>query len=101
MSKSEKSNKARAVQEQRELLQKQLDWISSKMAPIKENLHTLQDNCPHENVAKEAHSNVGNYDPSADRYWYDITCDDCGKRWTEDQDAYNKKEFERRRRRDQ
>lgn len=45
----------------------------------------LQRICDHVNVKKVARSNTGNYDPSADCYWYDCKCPDCDKFWMEDQ----------------
>lgn len=45
----------------------------------------LQDSCPHVNVDKKYKGNSGNYDPSADSYWIEYRCPDCGKFWTEDQ----------------
>lgn len=38
--------------------------------------------CAHPNHTRTAGSNTGNYDPSADSYWYDFECSDCGHRWT-------------------
>lgn len=48
-------------------------------------LADLQALCRHPNAEKIARSNTGNYDPSADAYWYDCRCPDCGKFWMEDQ----------------
>ena len=45
----------------------------------------LQALCKHPDVTKKMCSNTGNYDPSADSYWYECKCPDCGKRWNEDQ----------------
>lgn len=42
----------------------------------------LQTACPHTNTTKEHRCNVGNYDPSADCYWTEHTCQDCGKYWS-------------------
>jgi len=41
--------------------------------------------CTHPNASKEARSNTGNWDPSADSYWYQCKCPDCQKAWTEEQ----------------
>lgn len=48
-------------------------------------LHDLQEECSHPDVEKEAKASTGNYDPSADSYWYNCYCPDCGKQWREDQ----------------
>jgi len=48
-------------------------------------LSELQTECPHQNVKKEYKGSGGNYDPSADSYWINFDCPDCGKRWQEDQ----------------
>lgn len=39
--------------------------------------------CPHESLLKKHRANTGNYDPSANSYWTEFTCLDCGKFWTE------------------
>ena len=45
----------------------------------------LQEECTHPNVHKKGGSNTGNYDPSADAYWWTFNCPDCIKYWREDQ----------------
>lgn len=45
----------------------------------------LQEICNHPNVDKKYKGNSGNYDPSADSYWIEYRCPDCGKFWIEDQ----------------
>ncbi len=45
----------------------------------------LQKKCKHINLTKIPGANIGNYDPSADSYWYDFECYDCGKKWREKQ----------------
>ncbi len=39
----------------------------------------LRDSCPHINFESSYGSNDGNYDPSADRYWVNFKCLDCGQ----------------------
>lgn len=58
--------------------------IMEKIEELEEELHELQETCPHPNVNKQYHSNSGNYDPSQDCEWYSFTCPDCDKRWTEE-----------------
>lgn len=45
----------------------------------------LQNHCNHVNVDKQYKGNSGNYDPTADSYWIEFKCSDCGKFWIEDQ----------------
>ena len=52
---------------------------------IEKSILVLRSQCGHYDVKKIARSNTGNYDPSADSYWYDCTCPDCDKFWMEDQ----------------
>lgn len=63
-----------------EMLRKQ---ITDAMSQIKQ----IQSECTHPKscLKRESHGSHGNYDPSADRYWYEFHCELCGKRWTEDQ----------------
>lgn len=56
-----------------------------KLAKIQQAIRALQNECKHPNHTKVAKSNTGNYDPSADCYWYECRCPDCGKYWHEDQ----------------
>jgi hypothetical protein len=41
--------------------------------------------CDHANAKRVARAEAGGYDPSNDHYWYEFSCGDCGKFWTEDQ----------------
>jgi hypothetical protein len=59
--------------------------LTKKIETAQAQIRQLQASCPHPNVQKEYGSNTGNYDPSADSYWIDWNCPDCGKRWTTDQ----------------
>lgn len=45
----------------------------------------IQDLCEHPDASKEYKANSGNYDPSADSYWIEYKCPDCGRFWMEDQ----------------
>ena len=45
----------------------------------------LQAACNHNEVTKKYWANTGNYDPSCDGYYVDITCKYCGHKWTEEQ----------------
>lgn len=58
--------------------EKEIDKIYAK-------IHRLQENCKHKNVNKIPKGDTGNWDKSDDAYWYEITCKDCDKYWTEPQ----------------
>jgi hypothetical protein len=75
-----------------------VDDINNQISNLYKELKQIQKECSHPKscLEKEAKSNSGNYDPSADRYWYDFHCTLCDKRWSEDQEEYNKKERMRR-----
>lgn len=51
------------------------------------DLRELQAECEHTFVTRKACANTGNYDPSADSYWWEYKCPCCGCFWTEDQRA--------------
>jgi hypothetical protein len=68
----------RAIREKRASIQGIID-ISNK------DLLELQAQCTHPSATKTPKSNTGNWDRSQDAYWYDFSCPDCGKRWSEDQ----------------
>jgi FtsZ-binding cell division protein ZapB len=64
-----------------------LDTIKSLQREIdvaKEKIEKIQNDCPHLNVNKKYGGSTGNYDPSNDRYWTELHCPDCDKRWTVD-----------------
>jgi hypothetical protein len=61
------------------------DRIIDKIDELMQQMRNLQNECPPENVTTIAKSDTGNWCSQDDEYWYDITCHDCGKRWTEDQ----------------
>lgn len=50
-----------------------------------DKIRALQEACRHPGVVMTPKSDVGNYDPSADSYWYKCECPECGKMWVEDQ----------------
>lgn len=52
---------------------------------IQGKIQVIQDNCAHSNVKKVAKSDTGNWDKSQDSYWFECSCPDCGKYWTEPQ----------------
>ena len=52
---------------------------------VREMRDKMQGNCLHPDVDKKYCGSTGNYDPSADGYWIDWSCPDCGKFWRTDQ----------------
>lgn len=58
---------------------KKVSDIKEKIEELFEELHYLQDACPHTNAIGEYGANTGGYDPTADLYWLDIHCQDCDK----------------------
>ena len=73
-------SRKRRISQLRELV----DRVSK---PYLDELEKLVEGCghPHGSVVKVPHSNTGNYDPSADCYWFSCTCGVCGRQWQEDQ----------------
>lgn len=57
---------------------------------LSQELYALQDACPHNDKTGKYGSNTGNYDPSADCYWINVACCDCGRTWSiyDDEDGY-------------
>lgn len=65
--------------------------IKEEVARILTTLHQAQSeldkvrsSCTHPDVVKAHKANTGNYDPSADCYWTEFRCPDCGKFWRVD-----------------
>ena len=73
----------------RKQVQRKLQTIINTMDKLSNQLAVLQETCAHPDVTKKYGGSTGNYDPSADSYWIDWHCPDCGKRWTTDQDRDN------------
>jgi hypothetical protein len=59
--------------------------IDTQIEALETKKRTIQDLCSHPMHQRVAGASTGNYDPSADCYWYDCYCSLCGKRWVEDQ----------------
>lgn len=51
-------------------------------------LRMVQRRCKHKHGTRIARSNSGNYDPSADRYWFELRCPQCEYYEVVDQDKY-------------
>lgn len=52
---------------------------------IYKKIRKLQEKCKHKSVIKLPKGDTGNWDRNDDAYWYEITCLDCDKYWTEPQ----------------
>lgn len=63
--------------------------IYDKIKKLNEQIAELQSLCTHLDVTKKYKGDTGNYDPSADSYWIEWRCPDCGKFWITDQDREN------------
>jgi len=63
-----------------------IEKLKSQISELYKQVETIQAQCSHpkEAVTKKHSADTGNYDPSADRYWTDFTCDLCQKHWTEE-----------------
>ncbi len=59
--------------------------IEQKITKLYNDIKDLQEVCPHDNLQGKFGANTGNYDRSNDSYWVDFVCQDCKKRWSEDQ----------------
>lgn len=61
--------------------------IKADIAKLQLRLTTIQSECTHPAAAlsKIAKGDTGNYDPSADYYWYECHCLLCDKQWREPQ----------------
>ena len=58
---------------------------AEKVADWTTVLTGIRAKCPHPSAVKVPRASTGNYDPSADSYWFECSCPDCGKVWQEDQ----------------
>ena len=59
--------------------------VRRSLARIKTASQTIarvQSKCSHKKVEKKHRGDTGNYDPSNDRYWTEMYCPTCDKRWT-------------------
>lgn len=58
--------------------------IDKQISGLLEIKKELQKNCTHPKELLEIKSggSSGNYDPSADLYWKDYSCNNCQQKWT-------------------
>lgn len=69
----------------RSKIKDQVEEIDRQIALLYTKREELQKKCRHLNSVGVYKGNTGNYCPGDDRYWVEITCFSCFKRWTEDQ----------------
>ena len=83
------------------LSKEQRCWLQSRIILVLENKNVsktannkksavntsgcCQQLCTHPDLKKTHKADTGNYDPSANRYWVEFECPDCGKKWVEEQ----------------
>lgn len=58
------------------------DKLYKQQDILLKEINLLQSECTHPDVKVTDHGNTGNYDPSADCYWQEFKCPDCGKFWS-------------------
>jgi hypothetical protein len=59
--------------------------LEDKITKLYNDIKDIRETCPHEHLQGKFGANTGNWCSSDDSYWVDFVCQDCGKRWTEDQ----------------
>ena len=62
---------------------------TARINELYDHIEQLRLACTHPDKTGECKGNTGNYDPSADSYWIDWYCPDCGKKWMTDQSREN------------
>jgi hypothetical protein len=81
-------------------IKSRIDTINKKIGKLYLQKQAIIAECTHTNLTGEYKSNTGNWCPSDDSYWIDVTCDDCGKWWMidskEDDHAYRTTKFKKR-----
>lgn len=68
-----------------ELTKIKLKSLKEQLAHVTKQIEELNSTCTHPDVDKKYRGDTGNYDPSANSYWIEYKCPDCGKFWTETQ----------------
>lgn len=78
-------------------IKEEIDELNKQKKMIELTILAIKDRCKHELFTKEACSDTGNWCSGDDKYWYQFECQDCGHRWTRDQNEYNNEERAKRR----
>ena len=74
-------------------IRKRLASLTQQAAKIYEKIKLLQAECPHITLTMRYCGDTGNYDPSADSYWIDWACPDCGQHWSTSQDREERQKY--------
>lgn len=64
-------------------MKKRVKEILLELDKLTSELFNIREKCKHKKSTFTYDFNTGNYDPSADCYWKDHKCSDCGKPWRE------------------
>lgn len=78
-------NPKRIIELQGSLFNDNVLELMDQRDALNARIWAIQQACSHPGTVKTPHSDTGNYDPHADRYWYDCKCPVCLKQWQEDQ----------------
>ena len=62
-----------------------VDRINKKITALIKERDNIQEECEHKDIQYTPRGDSGNWDRNDDSYWYEITCLDCGKRFSIDQ----------------
>lgn len=79
------ANPQRTVRQVQAAIFRRAQSAQRQVEGAQKKLNAVRDECTHPFAVKINRGNTGNYDPSADCYWKDCSCPDCGKVWQEDQ----------------
>lgn len=68
---------------QGQLIYKKVKKLEEQIKDCNSKILAEQSTCKHPRrfLDIENGANTGNYDPSSDSYWTNVTCKVCGKRW--------------------
>jgi hypothetical protein len=64
---------------------KSVKQIKEEINSLWSKIDRIKDKCKHLFVDTVLKSDTGNYDPTQDCYWKEMTCLTCEKQWNEDQ----------------
>jgi hypothetical protein len=62
-----------------------VEKLQAKIAVLNSQIKEIQDECIHVGATKVPKADTGNWCRSDDEYWYQFTCPECKKVWTEKQ----------------
>lgn len=62
-------------------MKKSIVSLYNQIEKLENRIDKIQEKCNHKNTIKKYGSSNGNYDPTWDRRWVDLICEDCDKKW--------------------